>query len=115
MILLSRQQSLYGYVVLVVDPGFTRPAHPQLFRNRPKHGRKLVAQHVEKERRSVTRLNPSVSITIQPISIVLTTYRSIMSEEQYTLRGLQAIRNMEEWQGEGSRRFVLVHALEDRS
>lgn len=64
MTLPFRQQSLCGYVVLAADPVFTRPARPQPFRNRPRHGRRLVARHVENERRSATRLDPSVSIKV---------------------------------------------------
>jgi hypothetical protein len=36
----------------------------------------------------------------------LTVSRSLVSEEQHPLRGLQALRGVEEWQGEGGRWFV---------
>lgn len=36
----------------------------------------------------------------------LTMFRSIMSEEQHSLRRLQATRDLEEWQRKSSRRFV---------
>ena len=36
----------------------------------------------------------------------LTQGRSLVSKEQHPLRGLQASRDMEEWQGKGGRRFV---------
>jgi len=56
------RQNLYVFDELVGDPGFTRPARPQLFRNKQKHGQRRVARHVENEKRSVTRLNLSVSV-----------------------------------------------------
>ena len=115
MTLQSLQQSLYRYDELAADPEFTRLAHPQLYRNKPRHGRRPVARHVENERRSVMRPNLSVSLATRVTSTVLTKVRPVMSEEQHSLRRLQAARDLEEWQGKGSRRFVVTDDVDDTS
>lgn len=42
---------------------------------------------------------------------VLMLSRPVVSEEQHPLRRLQARRNLEEWEGTGCRRYVVLHCV----